>query len=345
MSEEPHNTETHEEIGRNLTKNILIIVGVFVIIIGICIVAVISSYFYYLNEIDKPIKIDGSDRLTLTIEKGMGIEEISTLLTEKGVISRPEVLKAYMFLNKDKVIQAGYYNLDLIDLNLINLVEIFQKGSFEKKLTFPEGWRVEQYKDYLAEELGDDFAQKFIDSSYVKEGYMFPDTYIVENDYLPENLASFMRNTFDKKITQELIDEAALNGLSLDEVVILASIIEREMNNPKDRPIVAGILIKRLRENWFLNADATIQYAKGTEEDWWPKVSVADYQGYESPYNTYTNKGLPPAPISNPSLNAIESVVNYVESPYYYYISDTNGVTRYAETLEEHRENIRKYLN
>ena len=317
---------------------------IFLAIVGALATAgLLLTYGYYNQEIQKDIVTDEKE-LVITIEKGMGVKEISLELAKRKVIQFPELLQIYMKLNPGKTIQAGYYHIKLENMDLIDLVDEFQKGSFESKLTFLEGWRIEEYVDYLRDELGDEFADKFAASEYIKEGYLFPDTYVIDKDYKAENLASWMRNNFSKRVTSQMIDDAGLKGLSLEEVVIIASIVEREMNDKKERPIVAGILIKRLQNSWALQADATIQYAKGTSKDWWPIVTRADYAGFDSSYNTYLNKGLPPGPISNPGLNSIESVIDYQETPYWFYISGTDGKTYYAKTLEEHNLNIEKYL-
>ena len=173
---------------------------------------------------------------------------------------------------------------------------------------------------------------------------MFPDTYTIDRHYDPSDLASFMRNTFNKKVSKKLFDDAKARGLTKDQVIILASILEREMNIEKDKPLVAGILIKRWQNGWPLQADATVQYIKGKKGDWWPIVTRTDLKTLKSPYNTYLNKGLPPAPISNPGLHSIESVVYYKESPYWFYVTDKDGITHFSETLEEHNANVRKYL-
>lgn len=316
---------------------------VLLALLGISIIAILIGYTYYNNQINKEIVSTG-DELTLTIERGMGVNAISDYFKEEGLISDPLILKAYLYFHNDKKIEAGYYHFPDEDLNLIKLVDLLQGGTFERKLTFIEGWRIEEYIDYLSLQMGDEFADEFANSPYIKEGYMFPDTYIIEEDYPADSLASWMRNTFDKRVTPELIAKAEARGLTLEQVIIFASILEREMNIKKDRPIVAGILIKRLENGWALQADATVQYAKGTEADWWPVVTRKDLNSVESPYNTYLTKELPPAPISNPSLDAIESVINYQETPYWFYITDRGGITRYAETLDQHNINVATYL-
>ena len=319
-----------------------------ILISTIVILTIISAtliYAYYLTQMNKKIFTEpGDGTLNLTIDKGMSTTAVGEYLKEKGLIEEPLLLRAYMFINKDKVIQAGFYRPKKKDLTLVKLVDEFQQGSFEKKLTFIEGWRVEEYLNYLKKKTTDEFVKTFATSTYVKEGYMFPDTYIIDQGYNPEDLASWMRNNFTKRVDQSLIDKAEFKGMNLDEVVILASIVEREMNVSRERPIVAGILIKRLRNGWALQADSTVQYSLGKEGKWWPTLVRADLRSGNSPYNTYIRQGLPPAPICNPSLDSIMAVVNYQESPYWFYATGKDGITRYAKTLDEHNRNVAKYL-
>lgn len=321
-------------------KKILIIS----IVIILPLLALFGMYFYYSAEINKKIKVN--EGLEFAVEKGSSVDAISSQLKELGLVRDPNVLKAYLYFHDDKSLQAGYYRIPEGEINLIELVEILQSGSFEQKLTFIEGWRVEEYVDHLRKIMGDEFADEFAASPYLKEGYMFPDTYIIAADYDPDNLASWMRNNFDQKAKTNKWEERAFEkGFTVEEVIIFASILEREMHIKKDRPIVAGILIKRYQNGWPLQADATIQYAKGNSQDWWPIVVRADLQGVNSLYNTYQHKELPPAPIANPSLSAVEAILNYEETPYWFYITGNDGTTHYAETLDQHNINVSRYIN
>ena len=133
-------------------------------------------------------------------------------------------------------------------------------------------------------------------------------------------------------------------GLNLNEAVTLASIIERETLTSEERPIVAGIYFNRLNNDWPLQADATVQYAIGTNRNWWPKnLTRADIE-INSPYNTYKSQGLPIAPIASPGIVSLSAVVYPEDTDYMYYIHDSEGKIHYAETLSEHNANVAKYL-
>lgn len=174
------------------------------------------------------------------------------------------------------------------------------------------------------------------------EGYLFPDTYFVSQETTAEELVKMMRENFEKKVGQP-----NLSGITFAQVVNIASIVEREALLVEDKPIVAGILIKRFLNGWPLQADATVQYALGYQSDegsWWKKHLTEEDLEIDSPYNTYKNPGLPPAPVCNPGLDSLEAAINPTETDYWYYVSDSEGRMRFARTNEEHNENTLKYV-
>ena len=153
-----------------------------------------------------------------------------------------------------------------------------------------------------------------------------------------------LRTTFDAAITNELKDGFDQHGLSLQEAVILASIVEREAVVTDEMPLIASVFLNRLVSNISLDADPTVQYAVGFNESqntWWTNpISAADLQ-YNSPYNTYLYPGLPPGPICNPSTNALRAVAFPAQTPYYYFRAtcDDSGLHFFAETFQEHVNN------
>ncbi len=175
------------------------------------------------------------------------------------------------------------------------------------------------------------------------EGKLFPETYYFEKGITVSEIVEKMLATYDTRVTEEVKNQAAKKGFDEKELLTLASIVEREAAAEKDRFIVAGILAKRISEDWPIQADATMQYALGSENNWWAVVTSEDLKK-ESAYNTYLNKGLPPAPICNPSLSAIKATADYLETSYWYYLTGSDGEMHYAETLEEHNENIANFL-
>jgi UPF0755 protein len=237
-------------------------------------------------------------------------------------------------------IQSGEFKLTP-SYSLFQTVNTIFKGPVELWVTIPEGLRREEIVQKFANGLGKDatFVTDFLQASKGKEGYLFPDTYLLPRDMTAATIVKKMTDTFASK-TQNLKNNS---GLSFDQAIVLASLLERETKTDAERPIVAGILIKRLNSDWPLQIDATVQYAVGTPKNWWPILTLDDLS-IKSAFNTYKNQGLPPFPIANPGISSIKAVLNPVESDYWYYIHDNSGQIHYAKTLAEHNANIAKYL-
>lgn len=171
-----------------------------------------------------------------------------------------------------------------------------------------------------------------------QEGYLFPDTYFFSKIDGPADMIKVMRDNFDSRI-KEVEDDIKATGKTMNEIITMASIIDREVRTKKDRHLVSGILWKRIASNMPLQVDATFEYYLGkTTFD----LTKADLKS-ESPYNTYVNKGLPPTPIGNPGWDAIMAAIFPEESDYWFYLSDHDGNIHYAKTFEEHKANRRQY--
>ncbi len=154
-----------------------------------------------------------------------------------------------------------------------------------------------------------------------------------------------MLQTFDQQVTDQMKADAQKAGLSLYQVVTLASIVEREAVVADERPLIAGVYLNRLHQSMTMDADPTVQYALASSTpnptNWWPNITVADYQGVISPYNTYRNKGLPPGPIANPGLSSIQAAIYPQASNYLYFRATCTGDGRhkFAQTLAEQQAN------
>lgn len=240
-------------------------------------------------------------------------------------------------------IQAGSFKLRP-DMDLKILTNNLTKGRLDSWVRLIEGSRNEEMAAVLAKNYSIKEAN-FLKAASI--GYMFPDTYLFKVTSTASEIAEKMRSTFETKVSAEIRAGLETQGLSLAEGIILASIIERETRNTDERPIIAGILLKRLREGWKLEVDATVQFALGyseAEKTWWKKgLTVADL-AINSPYNTRRFPGLPPGPICNPGLSAIKAVASPVKSSHYFYLHGSDGKVHYANTLDEHNANKAKFL-
>ncbi len=291
------------------------------------------------------------------IPKGQTAARTAARLEEEGFIKSSLAFKLYVQITgQAKAIQSGDYRLSP-KLNLSKIVAVLLAGPQELWVTYPEGLRREEIASRTIKVLGIEseaaqtFYQDFLKESQGLEGLLFPETYLFARDVPAANVVKKLRVTFDTKVTDKMLEDAKAKGLRLNEVATLASIIERETITDKERPVVAGILLKRMDAGWPLQVDATLQYVTGSKRcvsyqldcDWWKPPTIEDKK-LNSQYNTYLNKGLPPAPIANPGLQSIKAVIYPEDSPYWYYLHDSQGKIHYGATIEEHNENIRKYL-
>jgi UPF0755 protein len=289
------------------------------------------------------------------IIKGSSASEIGNKLYKEGLIRSSLAFRIYVqVFGKSKKIQAGEYTLSP-SYSLSKIVDLLGSGPLEVWVTIPEGFRKEEVAERFATGLGKAdpgaFIDEFLAASKVKEGYLFPDTYLFPKTASASAVVNRLVFTFDSKVGQEIRDNASKNGLSLNDVVILASIIERETLTNEERPLVAGILYKRLKKGWPLQADATLQYAVATNRcssvpigcKWWEPVVKEDLE-LNSLYNSYKFAALPPAPIANPGLASLKAAAAPQDNDYWFYLHDSKGQIHYAATIEEHNANIREYL-
>ena len=265
-----------------------------------------------------------------SVERGQGLFEIGENLEKEGLIKSKIFFDFYVILiGKEKNLQAGKYLLS----SSMNVPQIAQKiisGDIAKtKVTIPEGFTVKEIEEKLKIKLpGENL-----------EGYLFPDTYYFPIDVSGEEVVRIMRENFEKKISPYK-EEIEKSGRSLQEIITMASLLEKEVKTKEEKEIASGILWKRLKAGIPLQVDATITYITGKKTT---KISLEDLQ-IDSSYNTYKYKGLPPGPICNPGLESILAALYPKESEYWYYLSTPDGKTLFFKTLEEHNLAKAKYL-
>lgn len=286
-----------------------------------------------------PVNSKATTAQQFVIARGEGVREVSKRLRDAGLVHDQVAffLLVKYRLGIEKNIQAGTFSLSpAMSANDIALSLTY--GTEDIWITLPEGWRSEEILEYLQRQTIDD-GKWIIDTEAGKwkmdEGKLFPDTYRLPKESSIGAIHSLLRQTFDTKTTGMKIDKRTL---------ILASLVEREAKFASDRPLVASVLLNRLDLGMKLDIDATVQYVLGKSGNWWPKDLSLDDLKIKSPYNTYINAGLPPAPISNPGLSAIQAVISPAQTDYLYYVSDKAGYLHFASTLEDHNANVAKYV-
>jgi len=249
-------------------------------------------------------------------------------------------------------------------MNMMEIGQALQKAiAKEVVVTIPEGWRTEEIADMLTKDGvmdGDKFLQVARAGTAVEsnilfdrpsgqsyEGYLFPDTYRLPENATPADLIRRMLNNLAGKLPADAIEVAAQRGLTLYDVLTVASIVEREAVFDDERPIIASVYLNRLQQNMYMQADPTVQYAMGYQPDsgqWWKTpVTLDEYSAVDSPYNTYLNPGLPPGPIANPGINSIVAVLHPADTNYLFFVAYGEGRHVFAETYEEHQKNVATY--
>jgi UPF0755 protein len=321
--------------------------------------------------IDTPASVNVQPRI-FTIESGETALTVATRLAEEGFITDSDIFRLYMRLNGiDQKLAAGDFEISP-SMTMVEIADRLQRARYEEIVfTVPEGMRAEEVADLLdvqgvmdgasflamvqggtasADAIGDyDWLPAGLTTL---EGYLFPDTYRLPVPTQPSDLIARMLDNFESKVTEDVLAPARQAGRSVEQVVIMASIIEREAPLADERPLVASVYWNRAsgacsKETGgaYLQADPTVQYAAGRAGEWWWKPpSVEAYATVQSPYNTYLRPGLPPAAIASPGLSAIEAAVKPAETQYCFFVATgENGGHVFATTLAEHEANIAAY--
>lgn len=330
---------------KNMKKIVSKIWKIWLIIIGSILVTGLAVGIFAWWAL-QPVALDQTTTQTFIVPKGQAVKIIGQRLESAGLIKHQLLFSvAVKWLQTANKIQAGSFQISP-SWTVAKIAQELTKGTEDVWLTIPEGWRREQIADYLAsQDLAAFDKTEFLKLTKDKEGQLFPDTYLVPRLITAPGLVAILDATYQKRITLGLEKSIAAATRPLPEIIVLASILEREAGNKTQMRQVAGVLENRLKIKMPLQVDATLQYIKGysqSEKNWWATPLAVDKQ-LKSPYNTYLNPGLPPWPISNPGVAAIEAALNPLESDYLFYLHD-QGKIYLARTLSEHNANVAKYL-
>ena len=338
---------------------------------------------------DEPASTDRR-RVTITVPDGATDTQIGEILEEAElIVSRLAFQYQVLLAGRQGTLQAGPYDLSPSMRPSEIVAALHQEQGQQVTITIREGLRLEEIVAVLADsELTmniDQFvslvreppAEMIAQYAFLAdlpvgrslEGYLFPNTYEFDANWSAREVLETLLNSFDEQVTQEVRDQLAARGWTIDDAVTLASIVEREAVLEEERPLIAGVYINRLEDTsqaWVLNADPTLQYALATLQyadlpvaewgsvDWWPPLQVggADVELPEhlAGYQTYINAGLPPTPISAPRLSSIQAVAApNTQDGYFYFVvaypdGQRTGAHRFAATIEEHNANVQQAL-
>ena len=326
----------------------------------IILISVIGFAWYRLSL--RPVDSADASRRPVTIASGLSVRGIGELLEEKGIIRSARAFSLYVRLHRGQgTLQAGDFALSPA-MSAGEVADALQKGfSAQQSVTIPEGFTVSDIDALLASKgliVAGDFitCAKTCDLSAYEflpkgrgmaprggrvEGYLFPDTYMVYSQrFRSEDFHKRLLEEFKRRVAVDLQSDIGASKHPLREIVTMASLIEEEAKTNDERPVIAGILWKRLGAKTGLAVDATIRYALGKPTGALTKDDV----DVDSAYNLRKYRGLPPGPISNAGLASIRAALHPKDSKYWYYLHGKDGVIRYAETNDEHNQNKQLYL-
>ena len=314
---------------------------------------------------------DDDTPVTFVIQPGETAGQVADRLEQVGLVSNGEVFRRYLQVEGlDVGLEAGTFTLRQT-MSMAQIAVALQTGQLpEREVTIREGLRVEEVAIEVSLATGipaeeflemattgwrqtDLISYPFLSSlppGATLEGFLLPDTYRVLEDATAYDIVARLLATFSERVTLEMQLAAANRGLTVYEMITLASIVEREAVLDAERPIIAGVYYNRLEYGWLLNADPTVQYGLGYDEstgEWWrqlyfDQLGISSLIEIDNPYNTYRYVGLPPSPICSPGLASIEGVAYPVDTDYFYFLADCNandGSHLFAVTEEEHYAN------
>lgn len=306
----------------------------------------------------RPLIPESSEVVTISISKGTGTEAIGDILKAEGLIA-----DTLLFRLKSKILgysgryQAGDFTLSPA-MTMEEIMDSLLKGHMDStRFTIPEGYDIRRTADvlenkglinretFLTEIKQGDFGYWFLEGLKKDEnrleGFLFPETYDIYINASEHSIIDKMLAQFNIVFTDKHIERMKELNKDINEVLILASIIEREAVVQKDRPVIAGVFLNRLEIGMPLQSCATVQYILGEQK---PVLSTADTR-IESPYNTYINSGLPPTPICSPGIESINAALWPEETDYIYFLAKGDGSHVFSKTYEEHLKNKKKYID
>lgn len=346
----------------------------FVMLLIITVAGILIGVSYYIINVVRPPNPSGPGgsgglpiEVVFEIRPGETTAEIAANLADAGLINSAFVFQTYARLRgMDASLEAGRYTLRS-DMTMDQILEVLSQAPVAEEITFtiPEGMRLEQVTEVLEdggivsaadfrEALQETYPYQFLadrPAGATLEGYLFPDTYRIFRTATATEVVNLLLGTFDQKFDAGMREQARQKGMTIFQVVTLASIVEKEALHDEERPLIASVYLNRLEAGMALDADPTVQYAVGynaRQQRWWPvlyfdELGITSLADIDSPYNTYRYPGLPPGPICSPGLASLRAVVEPADTDYYYFVAKNDGSHAFASTLEEHNANVARY--
>lgn len=309
------------------------------------------------KTVTTPVEHEPADRI-VSIDQGAGTQAIVARLAEAGIVPHPLALKIYLRVTgKGNNLKAGDYKFSS-PISPLQAIEKLRRGEvFLERVTIPEGFNRFEIAEAFATKTGKATTEEFLrlidDQTPIRridpearnlEGYLFPDTYNFNTKTTPQDLIRGMVNRFEEVFTAEWSARASQLGLTVHQVVTLASIIEKEAKVPDERPHMASVFFNRLKRGMPLASDPTFIYAAILAGDYDGNPNQLRYRGRQSPYNTYLFSGLPPGPIASPGRESLEAVLHPdTTDDLYFVVNGTGGRHKFSRTAAEHEAAVEEY--
>jgi len=301
---------------------------------------ILMLLLFYIGFVRAPIHFPVES--IFTIEEGATLSLVSQLLEERSVILSPLFFEGLVILSagEESILSGDYFLHE--SQNVFEIAQRLTRGQYGLKpvrITIPEGASVFEVGLLFEEKFPEFLHEEFLKFAKKKEGYLFPDTYLFLPNVGARQVFLEMRENFDKKI-KDIRNEIRRSDKNLEEIIIMASLLEEEARTTKTRRIISGILWKRIEIGMALQVDAVFLYINGKNTF---ELTLEDLK-IDSPYNTYKYTGLPVGPITNPGMDSILAALRPEESPYLFYLSDNEGNMHYSEDFAGHKINKARYL-
>lgn len=326
---------------------------VLLLVLAVVLIAAAAT-FYIWRGVALPYQGFQGEQF-VTVKAGDSVGAIARALAGAGVVRDARSFQiAARIKGAEKRLQVGEYRFDRA-ATAFTIVDRLARGDvFARPITFPEGRTAQEMALIYAERgfgAAEDFVAAWRDPSPARafdpaardlEGYLFPSTYRLPRTTTAAALVQLMVQSFEKALDAGLRQAGASRGMSVREIVTMASLVEEEAQRPDERPLISAVYHNRLKIGMGLQCDATVIYAMQRAGRWNGNITRADL-AMDSPYNTYKYRGLPPGPIANPGRASLEAAVAPADVPYLYYVSRNDGSHAFATTLDEHNRNVEEF--
>ena len=311
--------------------------------------------WWLYTGVDRPFKGYDAEEQFVEIPQGAGSVTIAKRLADAGVVADVNSFRLALWVTRTgRRLQAGEYRFDRA-MSPRQVADKIARGDvYVHPITFPEGLTIRQMaalyeskglgqaKAFIAAASNGELVRDIDPAAKDLEGYLFPDTYALPRRATAEQLIARMVAGFTKALTPDIVAAAAGRGLSVRELVTLASIVEKETGAKEERPLVAAVYSNRLKIGMGLQCDPTVIYALERAGRYDGNLRREDLQ-FDSPYNTYRYAGLPPGPIASPGRASLQAAASPPDAPYLYFVSKNDGTHAFAATLDEHNRNVQEF--